>query len=97
MGVGVLAILGNDLKGEFLHEKRAATRYNVLGAATIEFDGGEINCVVRDMSISGAALEVSNPLSVPDRFTLAFRADGLRRMPCHVVWLKQRRMGAAFD
>jgi len=77
-------------------KKRAATRYNVLGAATIEFDGGEINCVVRDMSISGAALEVSNPPSVPERFTLAFRADGLR-MPCHVVWRKKGRIGVEFE
>ena len=80
----------------FFMKTRVATRFNVLGAATIEFGGGEINCVVRDMSISGAALEVSSPLSVPEHFTLAFRADGLR-MPCHLVWRKETRMGVAFD
>lgn len=77
-------------------KKRGATRFNVLGAATIEFDGGEVNCVVRDMSITGAALEVLSSRSIPEHFVLAFRADK-QRMPCHVVWRKEKRMGVAFD
>ena len=40
-------------------QARGATRFNVLGAGTIEFDGGEVDCVVRDMSIAGAALETA--------------------------------------
>jgi hypothetical protein len=77
-------------------ETRGATRFNVLGAGTIEFDGGEINCVVRDMSIAGAALEVFGSRSIPDHFTLALPADR-QRIPCHIVWRKEDRMGVAFD
>jgi hypothetical protein len=37
------------------------------------------------MSISGAALEVSNPTDIPDQFDLFFKADGTQ-FPCHVTW-----------
>ena len=77
-------------------ETRGDTRFNVLGAGTIEFDGGEVNCVVRDMSITGAALEVLSSRSIPQHFTLALRADR-QRIPCHIVWRKEKRMGVAFD
>jgi len=77
-------------------ETRGATRFNVLGAGTIEFDGGEVNCVVRDMSIAGAALEVRSSESIPEHFTLALRADN-QRIPCHIIWRKKERIGVAFD
>jgi len=77
-------------------EMRGATRFNVLGAGTIEFDGAEIHCVVHDMSILGAALEVSGSRNIPHHFTLALRADR-QRIPCHIVWRKEGRMGVEFD
>ncbi len=40
-------------------EHRIAPRHRVLKAATIEFGGGGIDCVVRNISDTGAALEVS--------------------------------------
>jgi hypothetical protein len=77
-------------------QTRGATRFNVLGAGTIEFDGGEVDCVVRDMSIAGAALDVPSSSSIPEHFTLALRADR-QRIPCHIVWRKEERIGVAFD
>ena len=88
-------------KGSFLAQrvhmdKRANLRNRVLKAGTIEYDGTAINCVVRNMSISGAALDVSSPLGVPEHFTLAFRAEGVQ-IPCQVVWRKERRIGVKFN
>lgn len=77
-------------------DKRANLRNRVLKAGTIEFDGTAINCVVRNVSISGAALDVSSPLGVPEHFTLAFRAEGVH-IPCQVVWRKERRIGVKFN
>jgi hypothetical protein len=65
-------------------------------AGTIEFVGGTINCVIRDMSISGAALDVTSHLDIPERFNLVFKADSTR-IPCHIVWRKEKRIGVAFD
>lgn len=65
-------------------------------AGTIEFGGGGIDCTVKNLSETGASLEVLSPLYIPDRFTLFVPSDQLKRR-CHVVWRKQRRLGIAFD
>jgi len=62
----------------------------------IEFAGSTINCLIRNISISGAALDVTNPDNIPERFNLVFKADGTR-IPCHVIWRQQERIGVAFD
>jgi hypothetical protein len=49
-----------------------------LKAGTIGFDGGAIDCLVRNLSITGAALEVSNQIGIPERFVLVVPADGFR-------------------
>jgi PilZ domain len=77
-------------------DRRTVIRNRVLRAATIEFGGASVNCVVRNISIAGAALDVSNPVGIPEDFTLAFRADGLR-MFCHVNWRSGKRIGVSFD
>ena len=77
-------------------EKRAAARHRVLKAGTIEFGGGAIDCTVRNVSNTGAALDVTSPMGIPENFTLLLPSDGLH-LPCHVVWRKERRLGVAFD
>jgi hypothetical protein len=76
-------------------EKRTFSRHRVLKAGTIEFGGGAITCMVRNMSDTGAMLDVATPVGIPDHFTLVLRANG-HRMPCHVVWWKEKRIGVAF-
>jgi PilZ domain len=77
-------------------EKRVFPRRRVLKAGTIEFDGGQVNCMVRDMSNVGAALNTTSPVGIPNYFTLVFPADG-QRIPCHIVWRGKKRIGVAFD
>jgi hypothetical protein len=77
-------------------DKRTAARHRVLKAATIEFGGGAIDCMVRNRSDVGAALDVNSPIGIPEHFTLVLAADGLQK-PCHVVWRKEKRIGVAFD
>jgi hypothetical protein len=77
-------------------ETRIAPRYRVLKAAKIEFGGSAIDCTVRDLSTTGAALEVSSQIGIPAKFTLVVPGDGLH-LPCHVVWRKEYRIGVAFD
>jgi hypothetical protein len=77
-------------------EKRASPRKTVLMSGAIEFAGSTLNCLVCNISISGAALEVTNPLDIPERFHLVFKADGTN-IPCHVVWREGEQIGVAFD
>ena len=79
-----------------MDEHRTTPRRRVLKAGTIEFGGGAVNCMVRNMSNTGAALDVTSPIGIPEHFTLVLPAEG-RHMPCHVVWRKERRLGVAFD
>ena len=51
-----------------MSESRAAHRHRILKAGAIEFSGGgAIGCVVKNLSASGAALEVVSALDIPDR------------------------------
>lgn len=78
-------------------EHRASPRHRVLKAGTIEFSGGTtLPCTVRNLSETGAAIEVNSPLWFPDHFVLAVASEGWRR-PCRVVRRSERRIGVAFD
>jgi hypothetical protein len=77
-------------------ERRAIPRKPVLMSGAIEFAGSALNCLIRDISISGAALDVTNTHDIPDRFDLVFKADGTH-IPCQVVWRQEERIGVTFD
>ena len=53
-----------------MNEHRIAPRRRILKVGSIEFAGSGIACTVRNLSETGAALEVVTPLFIPDRFTL---------------------------
>jgi hypothetical protein len=89
------AIVPTDfVKFDSMDEHRIAARHRVLKAGTIEFGGGAIDCTVRNISATGAALEVTSPLGIPAQFTLV--SDG-NHLPCRVVWRKEKRIGVTFD
>jgi len=77
-------------------ETRIATRHRLLKAGTIKFGNDAIDCMVRNLSVTGAALEVSNQNSIPANFTLVVPSDGLH-LPCNVAWRSGYRIGVAFD
>ena len=77
-------------------ERRAIPRKPVLMSGAIQFGGGVVNCLVRDMTIAGAALDVAEPHNIPERFNLVFKADGTL-IPCHVIWRQDERIGVNFD
>jgi hypothetical protein len=67
-----------------------------MKVAKIEFGGIAIDCTVRDLSITGAALDVPSQIGIPAKFTLVMPDDRLH-LPCHVVWRRDFRLGVAFD
>jgi hypothetical protein len=74
-------------------DKRTTPRHRVLKAATISFGGGAISCTVRNLSVSGASLEVASPIGIPGSIVLEL--EGSRR-PCRVIWRTERRIGVRF-
>jgi hypothetical protein len=77
-------------------ESRVAPRYRTKKLAWIEHGGDKIACTVRDLSITGASLEVSDPNSVPEKFTLVVPEDGLK-IVCRVIRRTEFRMGIIFE
>jgi PilZ domain len=77
-------------------ESRRASRLHVSKAGTIKFvGGGTIDCMVLNLSSTGASLKVSNPGGIPERFILVVPGDGLHRS-CSIVWRKEHRIGVTF-
>jgi len=78
-----------------MDERRDKARHRVLKAGTIEFGGGAIDCTVRNFSDTGAALDVTSPLGIPEHFTLFIQAKGTH-LARTVVWRKEKRIGVRF-
>jgi hypothetical protein len=76
-------------------EKRTAPRHRVLKAATIAYGGGGAYCTVRNMSASGAAIDLSEGINLPQSFMLLIERDQFMRR-CRPVWSFERRVGVAF-
>ncbi len=76
-------------------EKRSTPRRRVLKSGSILFGGGAIDCVIRNESGSGAALEVASPLGVPTEFDLMEVGSDASRH-CLIVWRTLTRIGVKF-
>ena len=77
-------------------EGRAAPRYRVKKPAWIEHGGDKTACTVRDLSLTGASLEVADPTVVPATFTLVVPEDGLK-IDCRVIRRTEFRLGILFE
>jgi len=82
---------------ETVIERRTQPRHRVLKGGRLSFhDGGGVDCTVRNLSPTGAGVDVDNPAGLPDSFTLLIESERLLRH-CHAVWHNDRRIGIAFD
>jgi hypothetical protein len=70
--------------------KPVAPRFRVAKPAKIDHGRDKISCVARDISATGAALEILGVVRIPTRFTLMIPEDQLK-LPCHVVWRSEYR------
>lgn len=77
-------------------EQRRFARRRALKGGRIAFNHGRstINCMIRDLSPSGARLEVANAVGIEHEFTLAFD-DGTRRR-CRVRRMSGTSIGVEF-
>jgi len=78
-------------------ERRRQARLRTLKAARILFNHHQsaIDCTVRNLSASGACLNVASTLGIPERFDVMFDADHSVR-PCRMVWHKEKQLGVEF-
>jgi hypothetical protein len=78
-----------------MDEKRKSTRHRVLKAGKIAFSGAVVDCTVRNLSETGAALDIVSSVGIPDHFTLIIAVDRVQKS-CRVAWRKATRIGVHF-
>lgn len=74
--------------------RRWRRRKTLKNARTLWSNGDSSECIVRNLSETGAQLELRGPL--PNRFDLLVEGDQCRRS-CSVVWRRENRAGVRFD
>jgi hypothetical protein len=62
----------------------------------LAFYGGTVDCTVRNISASGARVDIAGSIGLPYTFTLVIESDNLVRR-CHAVWSREQQIGVAFD
>jgi hypothetical protein len=77
-------------------EHRRSQRRRTLKGGTILFGAGSsVDCVIRNMSETGAAIEVEGLIGIPDNFRLIIKPE-LARRNCRVAWRTVKRIGVQF-
>jgi len=78
-----------------MQEKRRSPRRKVFKAGTIVFASSGVACRVRNVSETGAALDVATARDIPPEFKLIIEVDAFIRR-CKVVWRDLSRVGVMF-
>ena len=78
-----------------IEEKRKHPRTEINEPAYVSVGGSVMSCMVRNISLEGAAIDVENPAFVPPQFRLVM-AKGSSVRECRIAWIKQNRIGVTF-
>ena len=76
-------------------EKRTSRRHRIFKGGTIAFENRDVACIVRNISVGGAAIDIDEPVALPQSFMLAIAHDNVVRH-CRAVWQSDKRIGVAF-
>ena len=77
-------------------DKQRELRLRTFKGGSIIFGlAAVIDSTIRNMSETGASLEVTSPLGIPDRFTLLIKPEVVKRN-CRVAWRSAKRIGVQF-
>ena len=76
-------------------ERRGSIRHRTLKPGTIVLpNGGAISCTIRNLSETGAGVEVESSVGLPEVFDLLMGGDEPRH--CKVARRNVRRLGVSF-
>jgi hypothetical protein len=79
-----------------MDEKRKHPRTEIDELAYVSSGGSVMRCVVRNISVEGAAIDVENPAFVPQRFRLVMAKDASIVRECRIAWIQKNRVGLTF-
>jgi hypothetical protein len=78
--------------------KKREVRKSLRQPGWIILDGGFAarQCVVQDMSATGAKITIDDPNMLPAKLRLALSRDARTGRPCEVVWRRGKSVGIKF-
>ena len=79
-----------------MEEKRKYPRTEIDEPAYVSSGGSVMRCVVRNISLEGAAIDVENPAFVPQRFRLVMAKNSSIVHECRIAWIQKNRIGLTF-
>ena len=81
-----------------MSDKRSTPRLRSFLKGRVLFNGGQnsLDCLIRDISSTGARLEVSANVTLPDRFDL-YLPHRDETCKVHSQWRRGSQLGVAFD
>jgi hypothetical protein len=81
-----------------MSDKRTSPRLRSFLKGRVLFNGGQnsLDCLIRDMSSSGARLELSASVTLPDRFDL-YLPHRDETCKVYIHWRRGNQLGVAFD
>lgn len=79
-----------------MSENRRSARLRTYKGGSIIFGvAPAIDCIIRNISETGAALELQGPAGIPEEFTLLIKPELVKRN-CRVAWRLAKRIGVQF-
>jgi hypothetical protein len=93
---------GNEERSGATHmaavTKKRQVRKSLRQPGWITLDGGFAarQCVVQDMSSTGAKITIEDPNTLPAKLRLAFARDARTGRNCEVVWRRGSSVGIKF-
>ena len=79
-----------------MSENRRSARLRTYKGGSIIFGvAAAVDCIIRNMSETGAALDVESPVGIPDDFVLLIKPEFVKRN-CQVAWRSANRIGVRF-
>jgi hypothetical protein len=81
-----------------LATKKREIRKSVRQSGWLTLEGGFAarQCVVQDMSATGAKITIDDPNMLPAKLRLALSRDARTGRPCEVVWRRGKSVGVKF-
>ena len=79
------------------NDKRAAARLRTIKGARLVLPGSAAaySCIMRNLSDTGAMVELPSTVGVPHNVVLETTDGGIRR-DCEVIWRTETRLGLKF-
>jgi len=79
-----------------MEERRKHQRTDVNEPGYVSSGGSVMHCTVLNISPDGAAIEIENPVFVPQLFRLVLANDPSVVHECGIAWVKKNRIGVTF-